>query len=345
MYSKYFGLKEKPFSIAANPKFLYMSELHREALAHLLYGISSEGCIILLTGDVGTGKTTLYRSMIEQLPAETKIAIVLNPQLGIADIFKTICDEFSIQISNGSTSLKSYIDSINEFLLDTHARGQNTAVIIDEAQNLDKEVLEHLRLLTNLETNTNKLLQIVLVGQPQLKKMLNDPELSQINQRVTARYHLSPLEQKDVFKYIEHRLAIAAGGRSAHSLFTPKAVRIIARKSRGIPRLINLLCDRSLLGAYVENRHQVDHHIVKKAVKEIISPESTRTKIKKKFLVLSVLILLLSLPLLGGLYYFGNYRPAFENSRLSDLVNVVRGGSSSQVTEKIEPEPLPVPSD
>ncbi len=348
MYTNYFGLKEKPFSIAANPRFLYMGELHREAMAHLLYGITSEGCIILLTGDVGTGKTTLYRSMVEQLPEDTDVAIVLNPQLGLADILKTICDELSIPAGTDATSVKSSIDSINRYLLDAHSKGRNTAVIIDEAQNLDKNVLEHLRLLTNLETDTNKLLQIVLVGQPELKRMLDDPELSQINQRITARYHLGPLKQEDVFRYIEHRLSVAAKTGYPLFPFTRRALKTVAAKSGGVPRLINLLCDRSLLGAYVENKHEVDHHIVKKATKEIIGKRPITRRLVQRYLAYTVLpILVVILPLLFGLYHFDNDTPSPEGSKLFSIVHTIKDNSSTvdsgrKLAEQPNSPPQPV---
>lgn len=346
MYTNYFGLKEKPFSIALNPRFLYMSELHREALAHLMYGINSEGCIILLTGDVGTGKTTIYRSLIEQLPENTNVAIVLNPQLGLTDILKTICDELSIHSENSTPSIKSYIDSINKYLLAAHSRGEITAVIIDEAQNLDKEVLEHLRLLTNLETNTNKLLQIVLVGQPELRKMLSDPQLSQINQRVTARYHLDPLQKKDILKYIQHRLAVAGGGKAGNFLFTKKALLLAAKRSKGIPRMINLLCDRALLGAYVENKDLVDHRIMKKAAEEIASSQAPSRKPSKKYLAVTVFaIFLLSLPLCYGLFYFGYYPSFLNNTKLTSIVDKIQGKKPSSSIEVVEPQPMALPTE
>ncbi len=323
-----------------------MSELHREALAHLMYGINSEGCIILLTGDVGTGKTTIYRSLIEQLPEKANVAIVLNPQLGLTDILKTICDELSIDIETTTPSIKTYIDSINTYLLASHSRGETTAVIIDEAQNLDKEVLEHLRLLTNLETNTNKLLQIVLVGQPELRNMLSDPQLSQINQRVTARYHLDPLKKNDIIKYIQHRLVVAGGGKAGNYLFTKKSLALAAKKSRGIPRMINLLCDRALLGAYVENRDLVDHRILKKAAEEIASSQIPLRKTSKKYLAVTVVILfILSLPLCYGLFYLGYYPSFLSNTKLTAIVDKIQGAKPSSSNEIIEPQPIVLPTE
>jgi len=302
MYTRYFGLTEKPFAIAPNPRYLFMSELHREAMAHLLYGISSEGCIILLTGDVGTGKTTVCRCLIDQLPATTDIAMILNPKLTIADLFKTICEELKITIPAANPSIKTYIDQLNAYLLDAHSKGRNTALIIDEAQNLDVEILEQLRLLTNLETNTNKLLQIVLIGQPELQEILCDPTLSQINQRITTRYHLEPLQTLDVTTYIHHRLAIA-GGNSRNILFSKQAIQYVAKVSKGIPRVINVLCDHALLGAYANNSDHVSLKIMKKAVRELAAITSPKPYPTKTVAVtLALFLLIIAVPL--GLYFF-----------------------------------------
>ena len=300
MYTRYFGLTEKPFAIAPNPRYLYMSELHREAMAHLLYGISSEGCIILLTGDVGTGKTTVCRCLVDQLPATTDIAMILNPKLTIMDLFKTICEELKIPMVDASPTVKTYVDLLNVYLLDAHAKGRNTALIIDEAQNLDIEILEQLRLLTNLETNTNKLLQIVLIGQPELRQILADPQLSQINQRVTTRYHLGPLQVADVDNYVQHRIAIA-GGNTRNALFSTSAIQYVAKFSRGIPRVINLLCDHALLGAYANNQDHVSLKIMKKAARELATITSTKPS-STKGIVVALVLILLAIGIPAGLY-------------------------------------------
>jgi len=305
MYTQYFGLKEKPFAIAPDPRYLYMSKLHREAFAHLLYGVSSDGCLILLTGDVGTGKTTVSRCLIEQLPEKTDIAIILNPELTIDELLRTICEELNIPVPQNSTSGKTYIDSLNRYLLDAHAKGRCTALLIDEAQNLDIKVLEQLRLLTNLETNTHKLLQIVLLGQPELRTLLNSPQLTQINQRITSRYHLQPLQPEDVEKYIRHRINIACG--SDISLFTPKAIKHIVKVSKGIPRIINILCDRGLLGAYAENRPRVGLRIIKKAARES-SSGTDHHFFPPSRLTVAIVLLLLAVCLPAG-YYFLNRAP------------------------------------
>lgn len=290
MYTRYFGLTEKPFAIAPNPRFLYMSELHREALAHLLYGINGEGCIILFSGGVGTGKTTVCRCLIEQLPETTDVALILNPKLTIADLLKTICEELGIGISQQNPTNKDYIDGLNTYLLEAHSKGRTTAVIIDEAQNLDIEVLEQLRLLTNLETDTQKLLQIVLIGQPELREMLKVPALSQVSQRITTRYHLDSLQLADVSAYIQHRISVA-GGDPRTLAMSDSVIRIINKHSGGIPRLINVICDRALLGAYAENKAYIDVEIVKKAVREVTASGSKNKYIFKMILIAGLVLL------------------------------------------------------
>ena len=267
MYTRYFGLTEKPFSIAPDPHFLYLSELHREALAHLLYGIKSDGCLVLLTGEVGTGKTTVSRCLVEKLPESTDIALILNPKLTVIELLATICEELQLEEIEPHNSVKYYIDILNHHLLESHAKGRNTIVIVDEAQDLAPDVLEQLRLLTNLETHKEKLLKIILLGQPELRQLLDQPELSHINQRITSRYHLAPLQEQDVLAYVEHRIRVAGGGRAR--LFSDKALKRVYELSQGIPRLINLLCDRALLGAYVGEKDQVDQEILEKASYEI----------------------------------------------------------------------------
>lgn len=272
MYVKYFGFKEKPFTIAPDPRYLYMSEQHREALAHLLYGVSEDGCFILLTGDVGTGKTTVCRSLLEQLPENTQSAIIINPKLSVFELLETICEELTIPFTHDNASIKSYIDAINNFLLYSHAQGKTTILIIDEAQNLDMDVLEQLRLLTNLETNTSKLLKIILIGQPELQQNLRSDRVAQISQRITSRYHLAPLNRNDTYNFIRHRLIIAGGGRM--QFFSKAALKRAYLLTNGIPRLINILCDRALLGAYIEGSDQVSEKILLKAGWEILGRDS-----------------------------------------------------------------------
>jgi len=266
MYIKYFGLTEEPFSIAANPRFLYMSTRHREALAHLLYGIRSDSGFVLLTGEVGTGKTTVCRCLLEQLPANTDVAFILNPKVSVIELLSSICDELGIAYPGHDQSVKTFVDAINRHLLEHHAEGRNTVVIIDEAQNLSVDVLEQLRLLTNLETNERKLMRIILLGQPELETMLSRPELRQVEQRITARYHLQPLLRSEIGTYVAHRLAVAG---LREPVFSARVLARLYSKTGGIPRLINVICDRAMLGAYVKSRREVNGPILSKAAREV----------------------------------------------------------------------------
>lgn len=275
MYLEHFGLLEAPFSIAPDPRYLYMSERHREALAHLLYGLESDGAFILLTGDVGTGKTTVSRCLLEQVPLYTNLALVLNPKLSALELLQVICDELQIDYDAQQLSIKNLIDSINTYLLEQHALGRNTVLLIEEAQNLDLDVLEQLRLLTNLETSERKLLQIILLGQPEFLEVLSRPELSQLAQRITARFHLSPLDFNEVQEYVTHRLAVAGCRRP---LFSYPRLKQVYQYSGGVPRLINVICDRALLGAYVQDHHQPDKATLKQAAAEVLgAPQGAKT--------------------------------------------------------------------
>ncbi len=275
MYTHYFNLKQPPFSIAPDPRYLFMSERHREALAHLLYGIGSGGGFVLLTGEIGAGKTTVCRCFIEQVPENCKLAYIFNPKLSVEELLLSVCDEFRIELpaaGAGAVSIKSYVDAINRHLLASHAQGHNNVLVIDEAQNLSADVLEQLRLLTNLETSERKLLQIILIGQPELRAMLARPELEQLAQRVIARYHLGSLTEAETGSYIAHRLAVAGAG--AITPFPRALIGLIHRLSNGVPRRINLLCDRALLGAYVENASDVTRAILRKAADEVFGDHS-----------------------------------------------------------------------
>jgi len=275
MYNQYFGLSEAPFSIAVNPRYLFMSARHRDALAHLLYGVGAGGGFILLTGEVGTGKTTINRCLLEQLPHDTDVAIILNPALNAMELLATVCDELGISYDRDKHTLKSLTDALHRFLLDNHAGGRKTVLMIDEAQHLDFDVLEQIRLLTNLETNSEKLLQIILIGQPELAQMLARPELRQLNQRITARYNLGPLNLAETGAYIRHRLQVA-GMAPDRVLFPPAVVRGIYQRTRGIPRLINVLCDRVLLGAYGRNKSRADRATLRLAAREVLGEDRPR---------------------------------------------------------------------
>jgi len=292
MYAKFFGLKQEPFSIAPDPRYLFMSERHREALAHLLYGVRGGGGFVLLSGEIGAGKTTVCRCFLEQIPKRCNVGYIFNPKLTVDELLQSVCDEFGIPAPHrgpGIATVKDYVDALNQFLLKTHAVGQNNVLIIDEAQNLSADVLEQLRLLTNLETNERKLLQIVLIGQPELRTMLARPELEQLAQRVIARFHLEALSATETSQYIRHRLAVAGMGKSIP--FDAKAMRRIHELSRGVPRRINLLCDRALLGAYSAGRATVDRAIVDKAAGEVfgkVQPAAARRAIYGREAVLGL---------------------------------------------------------
>ncbi|MBD8531961.1 MULTISPECIES: ExeA family protein [unclassified Massilia] len=272
MYTNYFNLKQAPFSIAPDPRYLFMSERHREALAHLLYGINSGGGFVLLTGEIGAGKTTVCRCFIEQVPDNCRLAYIFNPKLTVGELLQSVCEEFRIAAPGGEGGVKGYVDAINAYLLESHAQGRNNVLVIDEAQNLAPDVLEQLRLLTNLETSERKLLQIILIGQPELRTMLARPELEQLAQRVIARYHLGPLSEPETGAYIAHRMAVA--GSQGAPVFPAAVVAQVHRLTGGVPRRINLLCDRALLGAYVENSREVTRTILARAAEEVFAGDA-----------------------------------------------------------------------
>jgi general secretion pathway protein A len=330
MYTKYFGLKEKPFSIAPDPRYLYMSELHREALAHLLYGISGDGCFILLTGDVGTGKTTVCRCLLAQLPENTDVALIVNPRLTVLELLETICDELEIPITDDEKSVKSHIDKLNVYLLEAHAKGRNIALLIDEAQNLSLDLLEQLRLLTNLETDKKKLLKIVLLGQTELRQILSQDGAAQISQRITSRYHLLPLDRDNSFAYIHHRLAVAG---EREKIFTKAALARIFEFSQGIPRLINVLCDRALLGTYVEEKYMVNGSIVNKAAREVLGSsdeEDQKQRAEKQSVFQIALAVILFLLGIGVASYY------YNNSRRAPLKNDSGAGVSAEEVASVQ---------
>lgn len=266
MYYSYFGLTENPFSITPDPRYLFLSRRHEEALAHLVYGLQEGGGFVQLTGEVGTGKTTLIRVLLEQLPANVDVAFLFNPKLTALEFLASICDELHVPYSKEQHSLKTLIDALNSFLLTAHSQGRRVVLIFDEAQNFAGDVLEQIRLLTNLETTKHKLLQIILVGQPELRVLLARTELRQLAQRITARYHLIPMTTVEVKSYIEHRLKIAG---APQTLFSDAAVAVVHKLSGGVPRLVNILCDRALLGAYGAEQSRVTPAMVRHAAEEI----------------------------------------------------------------------------
>ncbi len=267
MYTSFFGLNEKPFSITPDPRYLFMSERHGEALAHLVYGVTESGGFMQLTGEVGTGKTTLVRTLLQnRLPDNADVAVVLNPQLSAIEFLETICEELGIAGIEEKGSSKALIDALNRYLLAAHAKGRRTIVLVDEAQNLARDVLEQVRLLTNLETSKQKLLQIILIGQPELRDLLARTDLRQLAQRITGRYHLKPLTRDESAEYIEHRLRVAG---ALVEIFDSAAKREVFRLSQGVPRLINVICDRALLGAYSNESRRVSRTLVRRAAAEI----------------------------------------------------------------------------
>jgi general secretion pathway protein A len=277
MYTKFFGLNEKPFAITPDPRYLFMSERHGEGLAHLVYGVTESGGFIQLTGEVGTGKTTLVRTLLGQMPAEIDVALILNPQLTAMEFLVAICEEFGVPLPDDRNSSKSLVDALNLHLLNAHARGRRTILLVDEAQNLSAGVLEQLRLLTNLETAKQKLLQIILIAQPELRELLSQTNLRQLAQRVTGRYHLEPLSREEAARYIDHRLKVAGG---LTEIFDLGAKREVYRLSGGIPRLMNVICDRALLGAYSRESRKVNKWIVRRAAAEVSGQKLTPIVLK-----------------------------------------------------------------
>lgn len=271
MFHEYFGIAEDPFSITPDTRYLFQSERHRNAFAHLLYGVADAGGFVQLTGEVGTGKTLLCRSLLAQLPDEVNVALIFNPRLTPLELVASICDELKVLYPLGCQSIKEVVDFLNAYLLEGHRQGRRTVVIIDEAQNLSFEALEQVRLLTNLETQKEKLLQIILVGQPELRQVLARPELKQLAQRITARYHLTPLSADETREYIQHRLRVAGADER---LFSADALRQLYRLSGGVPRLINVLCSRAMLAAYAADQERVDGPLVKRVARELSGDEA-----------------------------------------------------------------------
>ncbi len=268
MYTGYFNLLEAPFSITPDPHFFFLSHAHQEALAHLVYGVLGDNDgFVLLTGEVGTGKTTVCRAFINQLPEHVDVALALNPMVSVNEFLLGICDELGVPIDTEQPSRKHLVDHLNQHLLHAHAVGRRVVLIVDEAQNLDVELLEQIRLLTNLETEKHKLLQVFLVGQPELRELIAHKGMRQVAQRITARYHLGPLNRRETGEYILHRIHVA-GAQGIK--FTPGALRLIYRSTGGVPRLINILCDRALLGAFTLGQHRVNRKIIRSAMKEML---------------------------------------------------------------------------
>ena len=310
MYLSYFGFAEAPFSIAPDPRYLYMTRGHQEALAHLLYGVNGDGGFVLLTGEVGAGKTTVCRCLLEQIPDSCDVAYIFNPRLTVEELLSTICVELGIACPPENTSIKVFVDAINAYLLDANARGRHTVLIIDEAQNLSAEVLEQMRLLTNLETNQRKLLQIILLGQPELAQMLERPALRQLAQRIVARYHLGPLSKPEVGAYVRHRLEVSGTQRQ---LFPEGLMGRLYRLSKGVPRIINVLCDRALLGAYTQGKERVDRATLAQAGREVFGQQPARKRIMLR--AVSAVLMIAA----GGALALGAYRWVQQDSEPSTV--------------------------
>ncbi|MCA1778759.1 MAG: AAA family ATPase [Xanthomonadaceae bacterium] len=269
MYEHFYGLEERPFSITPDPRFVFLSQRHQDALAHLLYGIGrgGSGGFVQLTGEVGTGKTTLCRLVLEQVPEYTRIALILNPMLEPRELLRAICRELEVEPEDGDTGLESLGQCLNQRLLEIHAAGERAVLIIDEAQNMSRETLEQVRLLTNLETATDKLLQIILLGQPELRELLSRPSLRQLAQRITARYHLAPLSRNETADYVRHRIRIAGAPRCP---FTVMGLRSLHQVSGGVPRLINIIADRALMAGYAREAERIGARLVRRAASEVV---------------------------------------------------------------------------
>jgi len=337
VYTTYFGLREMPFSITPDPAYLYMSPRHQEALGHLLYGTGQFGGFVQLTGEVGTGKTTVVRALLAQKLEHVDVAVILNPRQDEPEFVASICDELHVKYPKKST-LKALVDALNAHLLAAHAQGRRTVLIIDEAQNLQPQVLEQVRLLTNLETDKEKLLRIMLVGQPELAALLGRPDLRQLAQRITARYHLTPLEPHEAAEYVGHRLRIAGG---SPDLFAPAAVSAVHRQARGVPRLINILCDRALLGAYATGHKQVTPEIVQRAAREVSGlPERAGAR---RF-ALADAVLVLGIVAIGAWWFWREMRAGAPASAgpVAAAVPATRAPPPQPATAAAQPDATPL---
>ncbi|MDP2984198.1 MAG: AAA family ATPase [Candidatus Latescibacter sp.] len=339
MYEDFYGLHEKPFSITPDPQFLFLSRNHRSALEHLTYGIEQKEGFILITGDVGSGKTMICRYLLERMNQKTKTALILNPLMSEEELLQSIIFDFGLTTS--STTRKELIDKLNQFLLDCSAGGETVVLIIDEAQNLSIPVLEQVRILSNLETEKEKLLQIILVGQVELQEKLNLPKLRQLNQRISIRYHLSHLNQDEISRYIEHRLTVA--GSSGGITFTKGALRTVFQYSGGVPRLINLICDRALLAGYTSQSNRITYQLVKRSIeslgrdKEISEPFNffTKGKVISFAVVFFIMGLLFSMLFQGEISRFFTSRSTPGKTEApSQSTNVVQETRSDSLNTK-----------
>ncbi|QYK00693.1 ExeA family protein [Shewanella psychrotolerans] len=336
MYKAFYGLNDNPFSIAPNPHYLFLSDRHREALAHLTYGLGETGGFVLLTGEVGTGKTTVSRCLLNQLPENTDTAFILNPSLTELELLATLCDELNITYGESPT-LKQLTDRLSQFLLANHEKGRNTVLIIDEAQHLRADVLEQLRLLTNLETDTKKLLQVILIGQPELQQLLKRQELRQLAQRITARYHLLPLTEQEIALYVQHRLQV--GGRH-EPLFHRSAIKALHKYSGGIPRLINLLCERALMAGYAQSKVPIDAKMVRTAASEVLGEE---IKQEGSLLWPSLAAVAVGITFAGAFYLFNQQQVNQQQSPNSPSETVIANEQKSVTPSAMQQADKPAP--
>jgi general secretion pathway protein A len=342
MYTSFFGLAEKPFAITPDPRYLYLSERHAEALAHLLYGINESGGFIQLTGEVGTGKTTVVRTLLSRVPHHADVAVILNPRVTPVEFLLTICEELGLAIAEADRdSVKQMVDALNRRLLNAHAEGRRIIVLVDEAQNLSIDVLEQVRLLTNLETPTQKLLQIILIGQPELRELLDRTDLRQLAQRITGRYHLMPLSREETKGYVRHRLRVAG---AAEEIFTPGALSELHRLSLGIPRVINVACDRALLGAYTQETKKITASLVRQAAGEVYGRRFF--PIWLGWLVGSLAAVALAGTLFLGWQFWRHQSPVLSASRAikSAAATHAAAPSPAAVVPRASPAVLPAPA-
>lgn len=343
MYEAFYGLGEKPFNLTPDPRFLYLSSKHKEAFAHLLYGIRNRSGFVMVSGEIGTGKTTICRSLLKQLDPDTEVAFIFNPKLSPIELLKTINADFGI--ASRADTIRGLIDELNSHLLDRAGKGKNCALIIDEAQNLGTETLEQIRLLSNLETETEKLLQIVLIGQPELAEKLALNELRQLNQRITARYHLGTLTRDETLHYIAFRLRVAGGQKKVR--FTRSAVRVVHRISRGTPRVINALCDRALLIGYTREARTINPAVVRKAAREVHGMP-VRRKRRIRLLPVSALATTAALAIAAALFVRGDFQLPFTpipdaSARVSEPPSAAEAPANSPVISATAPE-IPQPN-
>jgi len=304
MYTSFFGLNEKPFSITPDPRYLFMSERHTEALAHLIYGVRESGGFIQLTGEVGTGKTTLVRSLLQQIPENADVAVILNPQISRNEFLSAICEELGAPLPQSANNIKTLTNALNDYLLDNHSQGKRTILIVDEAQNLRIDVLEQVRLLTNLETTKQKLLQIILIGQPELREALSRNDLRQLAQRITGRYHLEPLSRDETVAYIDHRLKVAG---AVGPIFSRTAKQELYRLSHGVPRMINVIADRAMLGAFTRESREITPPLLRQAAAEVFGKDSRLLSPWRRWRSLGLGVAAAAILAVAGTLIWGNW--------------------------------------